>query len=154
MNGFFEHQYLTYKKRHMMNLIALARTDGDFHDKEMQILYKIGKKYQLKEKHIAALLSSDAIEKQNYSLSHDQSLEQLYDLVEMMLADGKIEDSEILFCENMVRTLGYKPDLLAKLIDFVKYELNDIDVWKDFKETCIHFKIDHQVNSTCLSELN
>lgn len=145
MNGFFEHQYLSYKKRHMMNLIALARTDGNFHDKEMEILFKIGKKYQLKEKHITPLLSTDAVKSDPYNLSHNQSMEQLYDLVEMMLADGKIEETEIIFCKNMVQSMGYDSDLLSKLIEFVKFE-SDIYKWNDFKEKCLQFKLVEQVN--------
>ena len=28
MIGFFEHQYLSYKKNHIKNLLALAKADG------------------------------------------------------------------------------------------------------------------------------
>lgn len=140
MNGFFEHQYLSYKRRHMMNLIALARTDGNFHDKEMENLYKICKKYQLKEKHISALLSSDTSKHENYNLTHNQIMEQFFDLVEMMLADGVIEDSEVKFCENMIEYLGYSTQLLNKLIDFVQCKIYDVQKWSDFKDEAILYK--------------
>ena len=41
MNGFFEHQYLSYKKNHIKNLLALAKADGFVHAKEQKMLFKI-----------------------------------------------------------------------------------------------------------------
>ena len=47
MIGFFEHQYLSYKKNHIKNLLALAKADGLMHPKEEALLYKIAKRYQI-----------------------------------------------------------------------------------------------------------
>jgi len=44
MHGFFEHQYLSYKKSHIKNLLALAKADGHVHAKEQKMLLKIGKR--------------------------------------------------------------------------------------------------------------
>ena len=41
--GFFEHQYLRYKKNHIKNLLALAKVDGHMHEKEVALLFKIAK---------------------------------------------------------------------------------------------------------------
>lgn len=40
MIGFFEHQYLSYKKNHIRNLLALAKVDGHMHEKEVALLFK------------------------------------------------------------------------------------------------------------------
>jgi hypothetical protein len=50
MIGFFEHQYLSYKKNHIKNLLALSKADGHMHEKEVDMLFKIGKRYGLKGK--------------------------------------------------------------------------------------------------------
>ena len=39
MIGFFEHQYLSYKKDHIKNLLALAKADGFMHEKEEKMVY-------------------------------------------------------------------------------------------------------------------
>lgn len=140
MNGFFEHQYLSYKKKHMMNLIVLARSDGHFHEKELEILYKIGKKYELKSRHIEALLVSEVVLQANIPGNHDQSLEQLYDLVDMMLADGITQKSELEFCRHMIVSLGYKAELLEKLVAFVESEVFDQEKWNVFKKESLVFK--------------
>ncbi|MDQ3394639.1 MAG: TerB family tellurite resistance protein [Bacteroidota bacterium] len=140
MNGFFEYQYLSYKKKHMMNLIALARTDGDFHEKEMEILFKIGKRYRLKAKHINALLEVVENDQEVVHGQHEQYMEQLYDLVEMVLADGVIAEEELEFCEKMIHSMGYNKDLLGYFIDFVQLGLKDSESWIDFKEEAMNHK--------------
>lgn len=139
MNGFFEHQYLSYKKKHLMNLIALARTDGNFHEKEMEILYNIGKKYQLKSRHIDALLESVHEAQIIVPGTHDQYMEQLYDLVEMMLADGIIADKELEFCRKMLKSMGYEWKLLDNFVNYVQL-VKDPESWREFKEEAISFK--------------
>ena len=48
MMGFFEHQYLSYKKNHIKNLLALAKADGHMHPKEEALLYKIAEQVWIK----------------------------------------------------------------------------------------------------------
>ena len=55
MIGFFEYQYLKFKKNHLKNLVALASVDGHIHEDEIAYLYKIGDKYQLKPQQIELL---------------------------------------------------------------------------------------------------
>ena len=59
MIGFFEYQYLKFKKNHLRNLVALAKIDGHVDDTEIEFLYEIGKKYGLKEKQISEVLASE-----------------------------------------------------------------------------------------------
>ncbi len=59
MMGFFEHQYLSYKKTHIKNLLAFAKADGHMHPKEEALLYKIGNRYGLKDRQIKQLVDTD-----------------------------------------------------------------------------------------------
>jgi uncharacterized tellurite resistance protein B-like protein len=59
MIGFFEHQYLSYKKNHIKNLLALAKVDGHMHETEEALLYKIGKRYGLKDRQVKELVDSN-----------------------------------------------------------------------------------------------
>ena len=56
MIGFFEYQYLKYKKNHLKNLVAMAAIDGHIHEDEINYLYQIGEKYQLKPQQIKRIL--------------------------------------------------------------------------------------------------
>ena len=116
MIGFFEHQYLTFKKNHLKNLIALAKADGHLHQAEEKMIYKIGDKYGLKDRQIASLLRSEKKLELHVPETHDEKMDQLYDVVMMVYADGVVEDSEVEFCEELVDKFGYKKDIVQWLI--------------------------------------
>ena len=59
MIGFFENQYLSYKKDHIKSLMALAKADGFVHEKERGVIFKIGKRYGLKERQIKTIMESN-----------------------------------------------------------------------------------------------
>ncbi|MEO1098415.1 MAG: TerB family tellurite resistance protein [Bacteroidota bacterium] len=110
MIGFFEHQYLSFKKNHVRNLIALAKADGHLHSTEEEMLYKIGAKYGLKDRQIATLIQSEKEVKLKVPEGHEQKMNQLYDLVIMVYADGVVEESEIAFCEELMEQFGFKKE--------------------------------------------
>lgn len=134
MIGFFEHQYLSYKKNHIRNLLALAKVDGHMHEKEERLLYRIGKRYGLKDRQVKELVDSD--EKFNLIIpdNHNDRMNLLYDLVLMVYADGVVDDHEIEFCEEAVRQFGMKKGLVTWLLDeFEKGTPPPPDEWEEIK---------------------
>jgi uncharacterized tellurite resistance protein B-like protein len=119
MIGFFEHQYLSYKKNHIKNLLALSMADGHMHKKEEEVLYEIGQRYGLKDRQIKALIESgekyEVVVPDNF---HDK-MNILYDMVRMVYADGVVEKKEIKFCEDVVKKFGMKKGVVQWLIDDV-----------------------------------
>jgi uncharacterized tellurite resistance protein B-like protein len=134
MLGFFEHQYLSYKKNHIRNLLALAKVDGHVHEKEEKLLYRIGKKYGLKERQIKELVDSDEKHEINVPDNHNDKMNLLYDLLLMVHADEKIEKQEITFVEEVVQQLGLKKEILPWLIkSFEKGIPPRAEEWDDIK---------------------
>lgn len=131
MIGFFEHQYLSFKKNHLKNLIALAKVDGHLHEAEEHLLYKIGGQYGLKERQIKSLIEVDQNDELQIPESHQQKMNQLYDLVTMVYADGVIDKSEVEFCEHLVEEFGYKKEIVSWIIGlFEKGGAPHPDDWK------------------------
>jgi uncharacterized tellurite resistance protein B-like protein len=116
MIGFFEHQFLVFKKNHLKNLISLAKADGNLHPDEEKMIYKIGDKYGLKDRQVASLLRSNKKTDLRIPEDHDEKMDQLYDVVMMVYADGIVEDSEIEFCNDLVSQFGYKKEIVKWLI--------------------------------------
>lgn len=116
MIGFFEHQYLSFKKNHLRNLIALAKADGHLHAEEEKMLYKMGEKYGLKDRQIASLIRSKAEKEVQIPETHEQKMNQLYDLVMMVYADSVVEKSEVKFCEDLMEDFGFKKDIVKWMI--------------------------------------
>ncbi len=120
MRGFFEHEYLDFKKSHLSNLISLAKIDGDFHESEKQLIFKVGEKYKLKKWQIDAMIANkDSIEIRTPS-THMQKMGQLYDLLRMIYADNIIEANEVSFCKKIAEQFGYKPEIIDWLIELFK----------------------------------
>ena len=116
MIGFFEHQYLSYKKNHIRNLLALARADGSIHPKEEKLLFRIGKRYGLKDRQIKAIVESDEAHTINIPDNHNDKMNLIYDLLLMIHADEKVVTDEVAFFEDAVKKLGMKREMVSWLM--------------------------------------
>ena len=134
MIGFFEHQYLSYKKDHIKNLLALAKADGFMHEKEEKMLYKIGKRYGLKDRQIKELVDSKEKFQVNVPNNHIDKMNVLYDLMLMVYADDVVEKNEIAFCEDVVKKFGMKKEVVRWLLNeiFEKGTPPPPDEWSEF----------------------
>lgn len=135
MIGFFEHQYLSYKKNHIKNLLALAKADGHMHEKEIQLLFKIGHGYGLKDWQIQNLIDhTDAFEL-NIPDNYNDRMNLLYDLILMVFADEVVEKKEIEFCEDVARRFGMKKEVVNWLIKiFQKGTAPVYEEWEEIKK--------------------
>ena len=134
MIGFFEYQYLEFKKNHLKNLVALASVDGHIHEREIKYLYEIGEKYQLKPQQIKKILEQKEQIEPNIPDQHHHKIALLYDLVGMMMADNVIEDTEMEFCKRMVQKFGYKDFLIDEMINLYRQGVDDTEAWEEFLE--------------------
>jgi uncharacterized membrane protein YebE (DUF533 family) len=135
MIGFFEHQYLSYKKNHIRNLLALAKVDGHVHEKEEKLLYKIGKRYGLKDRQVKELVESKEKFTMNVPDNHNDKMNLLYDLLLMIYADDVVDKHEISFFEDAVKKLGMKKETVKWLLKvFEKGTPPPADVWSEIKQ--------------------
>ena len=135
MMGFFEHQYLSYKKNHIKNLLALAKADGNMHPKEEALLYKIGKRYGLKDRQVKTLIETN----EKYEIvipdNHNDKMNLLYDLILMVYADEVVDKHEIEFCEDAVKQFGMKKQLVSWLLaEFERGTPPPPDEWDEIKK--------------------
>lgn len=134
MIGFFEHQYLSYKKNHIKNLLALAKADGHMHEKEVQLLYKIGYGYGLKDWQIQNLIDSTDAFELNIPDNYNDRMNLLYDLILMVFADEVVEKREIEFCEDVAKRFGMKRDVVSWLIRIFEKGTPPIhEEWEEIK---------------------
>jgi uncharacterized tellurite resistance protein B-like protein len=135
MIGFFEYQYLRFKKSHLKNLVALAKADGHFHEEEVKYLYKIGVKYQLKPSQIDRIVKSEEETELQIPKEFHKKVAFLYDTVGMMLADDVIDDREMDFCKAMFKRFGFDNSLIDDMIQAYKLGgLEDQEDWDNFLE--------------------
>lgn len=135
MIGFFEHQYLSYKKSHLHNLIALAKADGQLHEDEEKLIYKIGEHYGLKDRQIASLIVSTKSREVHVPESHLDKMNQMYDLLLMVHADKVVEKREIEFCEHIAELFGFKKELVTFMLEQFEGSNPVGDDWEKVIET-------------------
>ena len=138
MIGFFEHQYLSYKKNHIRNLLTLAKVDGHMHEKEENMLYKIGKRYGLKDRQIKELI--DGTDPHEFIIpdNHNDKMNLLYDLLMMIHADGVVDKHEITFFEDAVEKFGMRKEMVTWLLSI--FDENDrppADEWEEIKQEAL-----------------
>jgi uncharacterized membrane protein YebE (DUF533 family) len=134
MIGFFEHQYLSYKKNHIKNLLALAKVDGHMHEQEEALLYKIAQGYGLKDRQVKELVDSEEKFQMNVPDNHNDKMNLLYDLILMVYADGVVDEHEIEFCQEAVRQFGMKDELVSWMIsEFDRGTPPPPDEWDQMK---------------------
>jgi uncharacterized tellurite resistance protein B-like protein len=134
MIGFFEHQYLSYKKSHIKNLLALAKVDGTMHPKEEALLYKIGKRYGLKDRQVRQLIELDEKFDVTVPDNHNDRMNLLYDLILMVYADDVIDSHEVEFCEEAVTQFGMKKELVEWLLaEFERGTPPPPEEWEEIK---------------------
>jgi uncharacterized membrane protein YebE (DUF533 family) len=141
MIGFFEHQYIKYKKNHIKNLLALAKADGHMHPKEEALLYKIGKRYGIKDRQVKELIETNEKYEVIVPDNHNDKMNLLYDLVLMVYADDVIDAHEVEFCEEAVKNFGMKKELVSWLInEFKRGTPPPPEEWEELKkEAAIRF---------------
>lgn len=137
MNGFFEHQYLRYKKKHLQNLAAMAFVDGNLHQQEKNLLYTVGEKYGLKGWQIAKIIENQRPFQFDVPEDVDQRLDQIYDLVKMMLADEIIEDRELALCKLVAANFGFKKELVNTILHLIQKGKSGKFEWNLFKQNIL-----------------
>lgn len=137
MTSFFEHQRTNYKRNYVRNLIALASSDGNLDFEERLLIHTIGLRRGLKSWQINELF--DETEPHDFFVpdSRGNRMNLLYDLMQIVYADGKVTQSEVSFVTNIISTLGLDPEVVQELLSMFQSNSPGISEWNDFIEDFI-----------------
>lgn len=125
MFGFFESEEVKKLKSHITNLGALAKIDGHVDPTEMNFIIHIGEKNGMKPQEVRGLLSNMKEVKPQLPTNDSERFDQIYDLVEMMLADGIVDENEMEFCINMASRLGFRKAVVGVLVRKISMGVKD-----------------------------
>lgn len=96
-------------------LVQLAASDGMIAEKELRLIRTIAEAHDLSNEEINELIKDPKPIANLEYLSEDQKFEFLYNVIQLMKADGQVFKSEIVFCEDMAERLGYNRKVVAEL---------------------------------------
>lgn len=104
------------EKAHLRNLVIMAKADNYLDLKEINCIYKIGRRLGLSERHIDDTLHASKNEPYAAPELIDEKFSQLYDLIEVMLADGIIDEKESVFCAEIATQMGFRKAVSGLII--------------------------------------
>jgi hypothetical protein len=112
-------------KGNIKNLIALAKADGVIADSELKYLYAVGKKLGMKEEDVNSAIQDSSKIEYKMPANDSERFDHLYELIELMLVDGAIEENEIDFCIEVSQNLGFKKSIVGVLVRKVSMGLQN-----------------------------
>ena len=87
------------------------------HPKEEALLYRIAKRYGLKDRQVRELADAEEKFEVNVPDNHNDKMNLLYDLILMVYADEVVDQNEIEFCEDAATRFGMKKELVGWLLE-------------------------------------
>ncbi len=105
-------------------LIHLAGADGHFDDSERAFIYNICLRHGVDLDIIGDLIAKPEPVGSLGALSHTTAVDYLTESILLMLVDGKVLPSEILFCQDMGIRLGFSKSAVDVLIDEIKEDFH------------------------------
>ena len=112
----FESKKEKAKKGHIRNLIALAKADGVLTENEEQYILKAALKNGLKEEELNELYQDAKILEAKPTFNDSDRFDQIFDCVQLMMADGQIDDEEMDFCIELAEKLGFRKAIVGVLV--------------------------------------
>ncbi|WP_339785134.1 MAG: TerB family tellurite resistance protein [Imperialibacter sp.] len=89
-------------------LITLANSDGEFHERERQVIERVARSGDISQEELEQLIKQpDPVEGLD-KMPYDDRFDYLYNVILLMKADSVIQDSELLFCQKIANSLGFQ----------------------------------------------
>ncbi len=108
------------KLEHFANIVAVAASDGNISEVELELLSDRATEYGLDEKDVASLIASAEKLEFQIPLNNEEREEQLSEAVLMSMIDGEIQDKEYDLCLKIAQKLGFDKKYLNYIIDLSK----------------------------------
>ena len=104
-------------KKQLNILIQLAEADKHFAKAERDMIYRIANDKKFSDESVASLIRNPEPIDTLGALSIDQKFEYLMTCIELMFADHKVFESELIFCKSIAIKLGFKKNVVDYIVE-------------------------------------
>jgi len=134
----FDHPSRKQDKEHFGHLIQIAMADGKIETSELEMLHQFGSKLGLTAPEVDDLLETSKKSAYVPPYEFEKRFGQLYDVIKMVFADGKVDNNEMRLATGIAIKSGFTeqeiPVLLALLISGIKNGDNEEDLFDLYKK--------------------
>jgi len=104
-------------KKKLNILIQLAEADKHFAKAEREMILKIAQDRKFPEEEVNQLIRNPEPIDTLGALSNDQKFSYLIDCIDLIFADQKVFESEIIFTKSIAIKLGFKKNVVDYLVE-------------------------------------
>lgn len=104
------------KSFHIVNLINVAKRDGNIDKKEIEYISHIGYKLGFSKKEIFTHFNNPASKRFELPSTPKEIVEQLYDLVAVMMIDNELDQKEIEYITSFGLEMGLDENTLSTIL--------------------------------------
>lgn len=105
-------------KAHFLRLYSMAFTDDNFHHLELKMLYDFAEERGVPKETLDALLLNPSSVEKSVPKSLIEKITYLYQLSQMIWADGKVDDNERNTLKKYIKLFGFKDENIDHLSDY------------------------------------
>jgi len=124
IDKWFGNDHSAERKTAVRNVIGIMLADGKIDPRERTVLKAVCKRVGITEQEVADLMGNLGSSEFVAAKDDRERVLQLCDMVFMMLADGKIDKSELVFCMAAACRLGFHPKVVEGLIAKIVKDVN------------------------------
>jgi uncharacterized tellurite resistance protein B-like protein len=134
----FDHPGKKQNKEYFVQLVRSAKADDIIHKSEFELLHRIGTKLGFTEPEIKNLI--EETDKYDYIPPYElaKRFEQVYEIVGMVMADGKVDESEKRLVTGFAVKSGFSdeeiPGLISLLINGKKDGRDEEELFDEYKK--------------------
>jgi uncharacterized tellurite resistance protein B-like protein len=134
----FDHPGKKQNKEYFIQLVRSAKADDIIHNSELELLHRIGNKLGLTEPEIINLIEDT--DKRDYIPPYElaKRFEQVYEVVGMIMADGKVDDNEMRLVTGFAVKSGFSdeeiPGMISLLINGKKEGKDEEELFEQYKQ--------------------
>ncbi|MCT4288327.1 hypothetical protein CMU71_03035 [Elizabethkingia anophelis] len=112
-------QILENLKVHFLRLYQMALSDDDFSLAELKMLYKIAEERGVPAESLDEILLSPVNTRNILPQTIEEKIAYLYDLVLMILSDGRIDINERIALEKYIRLFGFTEENISAIAEYL-----------------------------------
>ncbi|HIB8182079.1 hypothetical protein [Elizabethkingia anophelis] len=106
-------------KVHFLRLYQMALSDDDFSLAELKMLYKIAEERGVPAESLDEILLNPVNTKNILPQTIEEKIAYLYDLVLMILSDGRIDINERIALEKYIRLFGFTEENISAIAEYL-----------------------------------